>query len=69
MVCACVKAVMHSFTLVHYSYVHVHNHGITKTQMLKLYCIIANTMINKTNTVYANDVTNMALSVFVVRNN
>ena len=34
MVCARVCAIMHSLTLVHYRYVHVHNHGISKTSML-----------------------------------
>ena len=67
MVCACVCAIMHSLKLVHYRYVHMYSHGITKTQMHN--CIIENTMINKTNTVYANDVTNMPLSVFAVWKN
>ena len=31
MVCARVRAIMHSLTLVHYRYVHAHNHAITKT--------------------------------------
>ena len=31
MVCARLRAIMHSLTLVHYRYVHVHNHGISKT--------------------------------------
>ena len=34
MVCARVRAIMHSLTLVHYRYVHVHNHGISKTYHL-----------------------------------
>ena len=34
MVCARVRAIMHSLTLVHYRYVHVHNHGISKTYKL-----------------------------------
>ena len=67
MVCACVRAIMHLLALVHYCYVQVHNHGITKRQMHN--CIIANTIINKTNNVYANDVINMPFSVFVVWNN
>ena len=32
MVCACVGAIMHLLTLVHYRYVHVHNHGISKIE-------------------------------------
>ena len=67
MVCVCECAIMHSLTLVHYRYVHMHNHGITKRQMQN--CVIANTMINKTNTVYATVVTNMPLSAFVVGKN
>ena len=31
MVCARVRAKMDSLTLVHYRYVHVHSHGISKT--------------------------------------
>ena len=34
MVCARVRAIMHSLTLVHYRYVHVHNHGISKTYFI-----------------------------------
>ena len=30
MACARVRAIMHSLTLVHYRYVHAHNHAITK---------------------------------------
>ena len=36
MVCARVRAIMHSLTLVHYRYVHVHNHGISKTYSVTL---------------------------------
>ena len=36
MVCARVRAIMHSLTLVHYRYVHVHNHGISKTYPIDL---------------------------------
>ena len=36
MVCARVRAKMHSLTLVHYRYVHVHNHGISKTYPIDL---------------------------------
>ena len=67
MVCACVHARMHLLTLVHYYCIHVHNHGKTKRQMHN--CIIANAIINKTNIVYANDVTSLPLSVFVVWDN
>ena len=35
MVCARVRAIMHQLSLVHYRYVHVHNHGISKTYILK----------------------------------
>ena len=34
MVCARVRAIMHSLTLVLYRYVHVHNHGISKTYFI-----------------------------------
>ena len=67
MVCAGVYAIMHSLTLVHYWYVHMQNYGITKTQMHN--CMIATTMINKTNIVHENDVSNMPLGVFAVWNN
>ena len=30
MVCARVRAIMHSLALVHHRYVHAHNHGISK---------------------------------------
>ena len=36
MVCARVRAIMHSLTLMHYRYVHVHNHAITKTYPIDL---------------------------------
>ena len=36
MVCARVRAIMHSLTLVHYRNVHVHNHGISKTNPIDL---------------------------------
>ena len=37
MVCARVRAIMHSLTLVHYRYVHVHNHGNSKTYPTTMY--------------------------------
>ena len=38
MVCVLVRAIMYSLTLVHYRYVHAHNHAITKTYG-KLYTV------------------------------
>ena len=35
MACARVRAIMQSLTLVHYRYVHMHNHGISKTKTSK----------------------------------
>ena len=49
MVCARVRAIMHSLTLVHYRYVHVHNHGISKTYKAFVSKIVYNFPYSKLN--------------------